>query len=387
MVNNLKSFTRDSTHLMQLVEDLVIPDGTLLVTMDVESLYTSIVHQADQTIEFLDIRLSIEQSSIVCTLYRKPTSTNSLLHYTSFHPQHLKNGIPKGQFLRLKRNCSKETEFVQQSRDLSERFKRRGYPQKNISRAYQYARQQDRKNLFQKKVRDSSRPLSLITTFNNQWSDIRHVLERNWGILMSDTRTIPFISSSPCLVARRARNLKDNLCHSHYQRPVTKLKGGKRTFGSYPCGNCNICQFMIAQDGFSVSTLSFQIQPKEFFTCRSRNLVYAIFCDCPKIYVGQTTQEIRRRMQQHLSNISTAKRDRDRSKTLTSVAAHFLDRHHGKTSSFKVMGLESVKMNIRGGDIHNHLLRCETKWIYELQSLAPKGLNEELLFTGYYKQL
>ncbi|XP_069601617.1 uncharacterized protein [Ranitomeya imitator] len=265
---------------MQLVEELVIPDGTHLVTMDVESLYTSIAHQSDRTIEFLDIRLSLERSSIICTLYRKPTSTNSLLHYSSFHPQHLKNGIPKGQFLRLKRNCSKEAEFVQQSRDLSERFKRRGYPQKSISKAYQYARQQDRKSLFKKKI-----------------------------------------------------------------------------------------------------------QPREFFTCRSRNLVYAIFCDCPKIYVGQTTQEIRRRMQQHLSNISTAQRDRDKSKTLTSVAAHFLDKHRGKTSSFKVMGLESIRMNIRGGDIHNHLLRCETKWIYELQSLSPKGLNEEFLFTGYYKQL
>ncbi|XP_069599281.1 uncharacterized protein [Ranitomeya imitator] len=219
-------------------------------------------------------------SGIVSSLFRKTTATNSLLHYTSFHPHYLKKGIPKGQFLRLRRNCSTDTDVLQQSKDLLCRFKKRGYPGRAISGAFQHALQQDRSNLLTKKIR-----------------------------------------------------------------------------------------------------------PREFFTCRSRNIIYAIFCDCPKIYVGQTTQELRRQTQQHLSNISTARRDRERKKVLTSVAMHFLDVHQGNTSGFKVMGLESVRTNIRGGDITNNLLRCETKWIFNLKSLAPQGLNEEMLFTGFYKKL
>ncbi|XP_069615772.1 uncharacterized protein [Ranitomeya imitator] len=242
--------------------------------------HKSVAEPPANSVDFLDITLSIEDSKITCNLFRKITATNSLLHYGSFHPQHLKNGIPKGQFLRLRRNCSTNTDFLGQAKDLTKRFQQRGYPQGVISKAFQHARGQDRSNLLEKKI-----------------------------------------------------------------------------------------------------------QPREYFNCRSRNLVYAIFCGCPKIYVGQTSQELRRRMQQHLSNIATASRDLRRDNTLSSVAAHFLEKHQGRPAGFKVMGLETVSTNIRGGNITNALLRCESKWIYKLQSCTPSGLNEDLLFTGFYKQL
>ncbi|XP_077148976.1 uncharacterized protein LOC143809888 [Ranitomeya variabilis] len=40
----LTSFLRDSTHLIQLLQDLCLPPGTILITLDVESLYTNINH-------------------------------------------------------------------------------------------------------------------------------------------------------------------------------------------------------------------------------------------------------------------------------------------------------------------------------------------------------
>ncbi|XP_073427192.1 uncharacterized protein [Dendrobates tinctorius] len=90
------------------------------------------------------------------------------------------------------------------------------------------------------------------------------------------------------------------------------------------------------------------IQPKAYFNCRSRNMVYALVCGCKKFYVGQTTQELRRRTQQHLSNIMTARADRGKGKPLTSVATHFLDNHGGSPDSLRVLGLEGVRVNIRG---------------------------------------
>ncbi|XP_073429765.1 uncharacterized protein [Dendrobates tinctorius] len=79
-------------------------------------------------VDFLDLKLTIEGQSIQTTLYRKSTSTNSVLHYSSFHPEHLRNRIPKGQFYRLKRNCSDDQDFLTQAKDLTRRFKNRGYP-------------------------------------------------------------------------------------------------------------------------------------------------------------------------------------------------------------------------------------------------------------------
>ncbi|CAJ0966495.1 unnamed protein product [Ranitomeya imitator] len=279
LVTSLKSFTRDSTHLLQLLEEREIPDNTLLISMDVESLYTSIAHRSgmqavtyflekaidrsiehdnfilrllhfildknyfvfdrkffrqisgtamgaccaptyanlflgwweetvvyqhnlfssrvhtwqryiddilliwtgpvedcnqfiwdlnvnnlnikltsvisETNIDFLDLRLSIMDSRIVSGLHRKTTATNSLLHFTSFHTFHLRKGIPKGQFLRVRRNCSTDDEFRHQAKDLSDRFKKRGYPQRLVSGAFQHALQQDRKHLFEKRNKAS----------------------------------------------------------------------------------------------------------------------------------------------------------------------------------------------------------------------------------------
>ncbi|XP_069610646.1 isocitrate dehydrogenase [NAD] subunit gamma, mitochondrial-like [Ranitomeya imitator] len=175
-----------------------------------------------------------------------------------FHPQHLKKGIPKGQFYRIKRNCSTQEDFRVHSQDLTHRFKDRGYPKQMAAGAY--------------------------------------------------------------------------------------------------------------------------------FNCKSRNLIYALICPCLKIYVGQTTQELRRRIQQHFSNITTAKKDLERGKTLSSVASHFFSVHNSQYKGTRIMGLERVQSDIRGGDITLELLRRESKWIFNLNCQAPSGLNEDLLFTGFYKQ-
>ncbi|XP_077110824.1 uncharacterized protein LOC143766764 [Ranitomeya variabilis] len=132
--------------------------------------------------------------------------------------------------------------------------------------------------------------------------------------------------------------------------------------------------------------LKLQTPTKTYFNCRSRNLIYALVCPCPKVYVGQTTQELRRRIQQHFSNISTAQRDKSKGKTLTSVAAHYLVEHNSQWVGTKILGLEAVNTNMRGGNVTLELLKRESKWIFDLNCVIPLGINEDLLFTGFYKQ-
>lgn len=134
----------------------------------------------------------------------------------------------------------------------------------------------------------------------------------------------------------------------------------------------------------SESTNGSKIKLKNVIYCRTSNGVHTITCACDKIYVGQTTQEVRKRIQWHRFDISLAKRDESQeNKKLTSVALHF--HHHGKPEGFKVIGLDHVKLNTRGGDPIPILLRSESRWIHRLNSLVPDGMNEELLFTGFYK--
>ncbi|CAJ0927374.1 unnamed protein product [Ranitomeya imitator] len=263
-------------------------------------------------VDFLDIKLTLEGNRVSSCLYRKSTATNNLLHYSSFHPVHLKNGIPKGQFLRLHRNCSSSDDFLRLAGDLTTRFISRQYPRKIVSRGFQAAKQRDRLSLFGRQERESVQPLSLITIYNNQWSDVYRILNKNWNILLSEPKLVSHITPSPKIVARRATNLKDQLCHSHYQRPKSKLRTGQRIRGTFPCGGCNVCQFMIAQEEISIDVLSSPLKCNFYFKCRSTNHVYVLLCDCPKLYVGQTSQQLRRRCQQHISNINMARRDLSR---------------------------------------------------------------------------
>ncbi|XP_069591607.1 uncharacterized protein [Ranitomeya imitator] len=329
----------------------------------------------------------MKDNRIITNLHRKETATNSLLHYDSAHPIHLRNSIPKGQFLRVKRNCSTEEDFRAESKKLTDRFQTRGYPRKVISRAFQHSQQCEREEILKPKQKKDARTIDLITVYHNQWGDVYGILKKNWNILLTEPKLHPWLAPAPRMVARRSRNLKDELVSSHFKRASARSGSCGRIFGSYPCGGCNICGFMISDTGISLPHLSKKIEPLAYFNCRTRNLVYALVCGCPKLYVGYTTQELRRRVQQHLSSINTAKRDREKGKQLSSVAGHFLQIHGGSAASLKVMGLEGIKMDIRGGNIVLDLLRRESKWIYNLDSRAPVGINEELLFTGFYKQV
>ncbi|XP_044160571.1 uncharacterized protein LOC122945473 isoform X2 [Bufo gargarizans] len=297
VILGLPSYVRDSLHLIEMLEHLSITPDVLLVTCDFESLYTNIAHKdgiratthflekstseepahraflgsretciqfvdtlnnndlnihltytiSDDTVDFLDLRLCKEHERITTSLFRKSTATNNLLHYQSFHPTHMKRGIPKGQFLRLRCNC---TDFRTASADLTARFQKRGYPRKLISHSYEEAKNTDRMELFTPKPKTRDGKVHLITRYNNQWSALYKILENHWFLLTSDHRLTPYMDDKPKIIAHKAPSLKDQLVHSHFQRPTRGLNRGIKLKGTHPCGQCNVCPYMLGKDNF-----------------------------------------------------------------------------------------------------------------------------------------
>ena len=102
-------------------------------------------------------------------------------------------------------------------------------------------------------------------------------------------------------------------------------------------------------------------------------MVYLIRCPCGLAYVGKTTRQLKQRMSEHKSSIRRNDREYP-------VAVHFNDCKHD-ISTFRFIGIEQVPLPRRGGD-HDHLLKQrEAYWIFTLQTLHPKGLNDELLLN------
>ncbi|XP_069829439.1 uncharacterized protein [Dendropsophus ebraccatus] len=101
-----------------------------------------------QQLDFLDVRVEIVDGKLVTSGFRKETATNSLLHFGSYHPPHVKKSLPYSQFLRLRRLNSTEEKFLIQSQELTDRLRERGYSAGVILEAFERARRQRRERIL-----------------------------------------------------------------------------------------------------------------------------------------------------------------------------------------------------------------------------------------------
>ena len=64
---------------------------------------------------FLDLKISISETSLKTTVYSNPTDAHLYLLADSCHNKSSINGIPKGVALRLRRICSSDIEYQKKS--------------------------------------------------------------------------------------------------------------------------------------------------------------------------------------------------------------------------------------------------------------------------------
>ena len=63
-------------------------------------------------LHFLDVTVSLKHGKFKTTLYTKPTDSHFHLNTSSCHPSHVLKNIPKGQFIRLRRTCSRKSNYL-----------------------------------------------------------------------------------------------------------------------------------------------------------------------------------------------------------------------------------------------------------------------------------
>ncbi|CAJ0959600.1 unnamed protein product, partial [Ranitomeya imitator] len=361
-------------------------------------------------VEFLDVTVKRgPNGEINSDVYRKPTSTNLLLHASSSHPRHMIQSVPVGQFLRLRRICSSDTDFERQAEDLKNRFLERGYSRRVLKRAYNRARHSHRNDLLYKPTNVNRQPDNqsrFITNFNCHSTSIRSALQRSWHVLQVDPILAKFLPERPPITFRRSKNLRDLLTRSHYEEEprVTFLNQGNPRSGCVPCGHCVACCNIDRSDTFSNSSGSKVYKIKKFITCTTRYVIYYAVCPCGLIYVGlttrllkvrvrehvlgiqaaaghtdastlktiprhfkefhqcnsdllRTTQELRKRARKHISTVHLAASDLRKGRILTPVAEHFLVKHGGSSANLKVVGLQKLTPNERGGDRRKHFYK------------------------------
>ena len=100
--------------------------------------------------------------------------------------------------------------------------------------------------------------------------------------------------------------------------------------------------------------------------CNSKNLVYLVTCSkCNRQYCGETSTTLKQRFANHRSSIAHAYD--------LPLAKHFNQQGHS-VDNIKIIPIEKIK-----DDRNSEVKRKEREgfWIYELETLAPKGINKK----------
>lgn len=151
--------------------------------------------------------------------FRKQTAANTLLHASSHHPRSLVGGIPVGQFQRIRRNCSTESDYQREADELYKRFRERCYLHRTLKRAKNIASEKMRSDLLKPHCTTSEIPessLRIITKFGEQWKELGKVIGDHWHILTRSSDLKDIVGPRPYLVAKRASNLNDTLVQSEF---------------------------------------------------------------------------------------------------------------------------------------------------------------------------
>ncbi|OCT95583.1 hypothetical protein XELAEV_18013271mg [Xenopus laevis] len=334
-------------------------------------------------INFLDIRIYRDNNNDVqTTVFRKDTATNNLLHAKSQHPSSLIQGIPTGQYLRVKRICSTETDFKKEADKLYLRFKQRAYSHNSLKRAYKRALGADRNQLLipkkhneAHKANKSTKIIRFIGNYSFEHNEIRQILTNHWQILEQDKDLSSVIGTKPTITFRRSKNLRDQLVHSHLNNKGKPTRLENKTKGCHKCGSCLACPYIekawvyVGRDDKPIYTLEHSMN------CKTSGVIYVMTCQCGKCYVGKTKREFRRRILEHVGDV--------KHKRNTSVARHINETHNGSLEMLKFTAVDLIEPTLRVGDIDKKLLQREAQWIYWLNTRAPNGLNEGFTFSPF----
>jgi hypothetical protein len=317
---------------------------------------------SDSSLTFLDIQLQIQPGStlISTSVFYKETDSHSYLLHSSSHPNPTKDSIPYSQFLRLRRLCSNEDDFMAQAHRMVTFFTARGYPETLVRGALDRAASTSRSHALTPRDPLEQEDRTLFTlTYHPHNLPVKQVLIHNFKILQEDPQLQTLFKKPPLAAFKRDRNLGDMLVRSTFKTNTVDLPPGNTRCNQPRCKCCTVINTS-ATSFTGPSGRSFII--KRPFNCQTTNVVYIIHCSlCSQLYVGETYRTLSERCKEHMYSIHQHKN--------TPVAQHFTTPPH----TISHFSIAAVWRNSTSDPLHRKY--TETKTISLLDTKAPRGMN------------
>ena len=318
--------------------------------------------------------VKLENGKLVKDLYCKPTDRNNFLPFNSAHPYHCKKGLPYGQFLRLRRICSRDEDFLEQSAKKAALLLQKQYPMELLIDSYLKAKAKNRLDLLQPKANrgdeDKDSAIFLTTTYNPAYNGLPNQVRKTWGLLGRSSSTRDLHSLTLNVGLRRPKNLRDILVKSKLQPPGDETEP-KKTSPDLTCiaHSCKYCPKLNTTGKITSKVTGRKYHSRTKATCNSNNIVYCISCrTCRKQYVGQTKNSVKKRFQAHFYQIAHEPQ-------ITEVSRHFNQRDYHKLADVEISILSFVHQGPDSEAALQMRLRLEFDWIHKLRSQIPLGLN------------
>ena len=162
-------------------------------------------------------------------LYNKPTDTNSYLNYDSAHPPNCKKSLPYSQLLRIKRLCTKESDYIRNANKKLKEFETKNYPKKILLDSIEKVNTLKRENLLKKKEKTNDDPATQDTyhkitcTFRPIYQKVLKLIKKNWDILARSSTTKDPHRNKLRIGYKRPKNLMEMLvkAKTNYHPPPT----------------------------------------------------------------------------------------------------------------------------------------------------------------------
>ena len=223
-------------------------------------------------------------------LYNKPTGTNSYLNYDSAHPTNCKKSLPYSQLLRIKRICTKESDYIRNANKKLKEFEAKNYPKKILLDSIEKVNTLKRENLLKKKEKNNDDPATqdtyIICTFSLNYQKVPKLSKRNWDILARSSTTKDLHRNKLRISYKRPKNLREMLvkAKTNYHLPPTgdtntaSKEKQKCSTTSNLCKkqNCKYCK-KLDTTGY-IQHENKKLECKKYITCNSSNVIYCIKC-------------------------------------------------------------------------------------------------------------
>lgn len=272
-----------------------------------------------------------------------------------------------------------DEDYAIQSTLLKQRFEEKGYDTKKLEEERNEMSKCSQMDLLGESTkRQDGGKVPFITNFSSDFKNLGAAFRKHWHILTEDPLLRSVLPDRPNIIYRRAPTLRSKITGSYLEHKTpnettqSDLTGNKLV-GFHYCGRCVGCQQVDSRTKkltFKKDTMVEEFKIKDFLTCTSDFVVYAIQCPCGLLYIGRTTRPLKIRIREHVYNIK-------RKLLSHNLSAHYATHHKGDPRHLNFWAVEKIRGHWRGSNKIRELSRRESFWIYTLSTLEPGGLNVE----------